>query len=211
MPGSPADKPDTLPKLIGEAIVSWSQIEAVWAHIFFHLVYDGLGAPLGIDTETGTPMPEEDPHWRQKRARAAAVFFSVPNSKNQRRMVVELAAEALKAKPEIFASLKKLAGMTDTLSEWRNKFAHAYYERPMTFQNNQVLYGPIAVSQLGKYQYSEVEATKKIAEFEELLNLMNQVMLATMDLDDPPKFAPSQSRRGGQNVRAINRKHKAKG
>lgn len=177
---------ERLPKLIGEAIVVWSQIEATWAHIFFQLVYAGIGEPLGLDVDDGRPVVQEDPRWAEKRNRAAAVFFSVPSSKNQRRMVVELAKVALKEKPEVLNALKKLANRTDKMSEWRNKFAHAYYDRPLLRRGNAVFYGPIAVSELGKHQFTEAEISNQIVEFGTLRNLMNHAMLAVVDLDDPP-------------------------
>ena len=69
-------QPDRLTVLVGEAIIEWSRIEATWAHIFLNLLYSDLGEP----EPTTQPISDVDPYFQQKRDRAAAVFFSVPNS-----------------------------------------------------------------------------------------------------------------------------------
>lgn len=180
-----AESPDRLVVLIGEVIVVWSQIEATWAHIFFNLLYEGFGAKATSDPETGGYVDPEDS--AQKRERAAAVYFSIPNSRNQRRMVVSLAEVALAKKPKTVEAISKLARKTDKLSEWRNRLAHAYYDRDMTFEGTKIIYGDLQVSPHGKYKFSEAQVEKQIEAFQELDRKMGQLLLATFDLDELPE------------------------
>jgi len=189
MSDAPDQGTDRLPQLIGDAIVVWSQIEATWALIFFHLAYDGLGEPVGINPETGEAEVQRDPYRSAKQERAAAIFFSVPNSRSQRRMVVDLAAVALKSsKPDLFVTLKRLAKRTDKLSDWRNKFAHAYYDRPITIEGTIVTWGPVAVATFSKHQFSEHEIQQQITEFKKLSDAMNSLLMAVWDVADPPQL-----------------------
>jgi hypothetical protein len=178
--------PDRLTLLIGEAIVAWSQIESTWAHIFFNLLFDGYGAkPRSDQAVTDDAEARNEP--AQQRDRAAAVYFSVPNSRNQRRMVVALARVALADKPDAVSVISKLAARTDKLSEWRNRLAHAYYDRPTSWKNGKRVYGDVQVSSHGQHRFGVPEVEEQIKHFEELDAKMTHLLLAVADLDYFPE------------------------
>lgn len=157
-----SDVPERLVSLVGQAVVEWSKIEAVWAGIFLDLIYQEVTLPRAAD--------ERPPDRRLPRERAKTLYFGVKNSAQQRQRVVQLATGVLRERRDLIRMLRKMRRKTDSLSLGRNGIVHAFYDRPMTSDGNVIIFGEVEMLTEGRtHLFQQVDPLvaipQRIAEF----------------------------------------------
>lgn len=195
--------PDPLTLLVGEAIVAWSRVESGWAEIFFHLIYDDFGHAPKDGPQKKDALFEAMADRRAKRDRAAAIYFSVPSGRGQRRMVLGLAEVALKNDQDAMKTLRKLADKTDKLGTWRNQIAHAFYDQFMIDVGDATILSGVEMNAQPRHGFQDPlkEIPDRIREFNELGNNLLQMYLAIWGTFKLPEMGETKPKTNAKQPR----------
>lgn len=121
--GREMDQSAMLLRDIGEIVVTWSQIENIWARIFQQLLFDGMRAPPA-------PGPcHADSDIPPRMERALAIWDSMRSGKARMEVVEAIAKVVLRNRPDDMARLKAALDETSAKRDLRDAIAHALFER----------------------------------------------------------------------------------
>lgn len=131
MAGSPFDRSERLMRLMGDALVTWGEIESLWRRVFCELLFRDFKHPrdraiheLGGRGDDELSLAEE---------RAYAAWDTLQSSKAQLDMVQALAPLVF-ADPEQAAGLARLISVAEDTHKMRgrrNAIAHGAFERTL--------------------------------------------------------------------------------
>jgi hypothetical protein len=127
-----ADDPsERLMRLIGDALVTWSEVENLWRSIFPRVLFLGFRHEFRKDELKYGPFREGD----TARDRAMAVWDSLTSSAAQIDLLLSVAPIALSQaeRQKGLARLLALAKETHKKRGLRNAVAHSGFERPIRF------------------------------------------------------------------------------